>query len=54
MLKEELMFTNPSHDDVKDALASAVDFAVPPMNIFAVKRNNEQPAQYHSRFGGVI
>lgn len=54
ILEEELMFTNPSHDDVKDALASAVDFAVPPMNIFAIKRNNEQPAQYHSRFGGVI
>lgn len=54
VLEEELMFTNPAHDDVKDALASAVDFAVPPMNIFAVKRNNDKPAQYHNRFGGVI
>lgn len=54
ILEEELMFTNPAHDDVKDALASAVDFAVPPMNIFSIKRNQETPAQYHSRFGGVI
>lgn len=54
ILEEELMFTNPAHDDVKDALASAIDFAIPPMNIFAIKRNQEQPAQYHSRFGGVI
>lgn len=54
ILEEELMFTNPAHDDVKDALASAIDFAIPPMNIFAIKRNSEQPAQYHSRFGGVI
>jgi phage terminase large subunit-like protein len=30
VLEEELMFTNPPHDDVKDALASAIDFAVPP------------------------
>jgi phage terminase large subunit-like protein len=54
VLEEELMFTNPPHDDVKDALASAIDFAVPPMNIFAVKKNLEQPLQYHTRFGGVI
>jgi len=53
VLEEELMFTNPAHDDVKDALASAVDFAVPPMNIFSVKRNQEQSMQYHNRFGGV-
>jgi phage terminase large subunit-like protein len=53
VLEEELMFTNPAHDDVKDALASAVDFAVPPMNIFSIKRNQEAPVQYHTRFGGV-
>jgi hypothetical protein len=27
VLEEELIYTNPAHDDVKDALASAVDFA---------------------------
>ena len=54
VLEEELMFTNPAHDDVKDALASAVDFAVPPMNIFAIKKNQERPLHYHARFGGVL
>jgi len=54
VLEEELMFTNPSHDDVKDALASAVDFAIAPLNIFSIKRNNETAHQYHARFGGVI
>ncbi len=53
VLEEELMFTNPAHDDVKDALASAVDFAVPPMNIFAIKKNKEKPMLYNARFGGV-
>jgi len=52
-LEEELMFTNPAHDDVKDALASAVDFAVPPLNIFSVNKSKQQPMQYHARFGGV-
>jgi len=31
ILEEELSSRNPSHDDVKDALASAVDMAVKPM-----------------------
>jgi phage terminase large subunit-like protein len=30
ILEEELIFSNPAHDDVKDALASAVDFATAP------------------------
>lgn len=54
ILEEELMFTNPPHDDVKDALASAVDFAVAPLNIFAIKRNNDTQPQYHTRFGGML
>jgi phage terminase large subunit-like protein len=53
VLEEELMFTNPAHDDVKDALASAVDFVVPPMNIFAIRRNQEKTMQFNSRFGGI-
>lgn len=53
VLEEELMYTNPAHDDVKDALASAVDFAIPPMNIFSIRRNQETPMKYHARFGGV-
>jgi hypothetical protein len=54
VLEEELMFTNPPHDDVKDALASAIDFAVAPLNIFAIKRNNDNQPQYHTRFGGML
>jgi phage terminase large subunit-like protein len=53
VLEEELMFTNPAHDDVKDALASAIDFAVAPLNLFSIKKNQERPMQYHARFGGV-
>lgn len=53
VLEEELVFTNPAHDDVKDALASAIDFAVPPMNLFAYKKSNET-TQFHSRYGGML
>lgn len=54
-LEEELIFANPAHDDVKDALASAIDFAhgQAPVNLF--RKSEEQPHafQYHSRWGGV-
>jgi murein L,D-transpeptidase YafK len=53
VLEEELVFTNPAHDDVKDALASAVDFAVAPINIFSIKKSQEQPMQFNQRFGGM-
>ncbi len=53
ILEEELIFANPPHDDVKDALASAVDFAVPPTNLFSMQKNREPAFQYHGRFGGV-
>jgi phage terminase large subunit-like protein len=52
-LEEELIFANPAHDDVKDALSSAVDFAVAPLNLFnrgSVKTNQ---FQFNSRWGGV-
>ena len=39
-LEEELMSRNPPHDDVKDALASAVDMAVKPAK--QVRRAKEQ------------
>jgi hypothetical protein len=54
VLEEELIFANPAHDDVKDALASAVDFAVAPLNMFSVKKNAEQPMQFNKRFGGIM
>jgi len=53
-LEEELMYTNPPHDDIKDALASAIDFAVPPMNEFYVSPENLYMNQFHQRFGGTL
>ena len=55
VLEEELMFANPSHDDVKDALASAVDFSLgqAPTNIFRLQKANMQAFQYNPKFGGV-
>lgn len=52
-LEEELIFTNPSHDDLKDALAQAIDVSTAPSNSFA-KHAKTQAFQYHGRFGGVL
>jgi phage terminase large subunit-like protein len=52
-LEEELIFMNPPHDDIKDALASAIDFAVPPTNVFRMIKETVAPFAYHGRFGGV-
>lgn len=54
VLEEELVFTNPAHDDVKDALASAIDFATAPVNYFTVKKEANNNMQYHTRFGGSL
>lgn len=53
-LEEELLFANPAHDDIKDALASVVDFAVAPSSIFSNTNTSKPNFQYHSRWGGVI
>lgn len=52
-LEDELVVSNPAHDDVKDALASAVEIAVPPAR---EHRNRERTrrVQFNSRFGGVV
>jgi len=52
VLEEELMFANPSHDDVKDALASAVSFAVAPFSPYRINKP-EASFEYHNRWGGV-
>lgn len=52
-LEEELIFHNPAHDDIKDALASAIDFATAPVNSFRQKSNVTNVVQFHSKFGGV-
>jgi len=55
VLEEELIFQNPAHDDVKDALASAIDFATVPVNVFrSYSSNPVTNFSYHSKFGGVI
>lgn len=53
ILEEELLYTNPPHDDVKDALAAVIDLAVAPMDLFRMKQLNSQPYQWHAKFGGV-
>lgn len=52
-LEEELIFANPAHDDIKDALSSAIDFVTPPLNMFRLKKENSSAVEYHSRWGGV-
>jgi hypothetical protein len=54
-LEDELIFANPAHDDVKDALASAIDFAqgMAPINTFRYQKANQPVLQFHSVFGGV-
>lgn len=54
LLEEELELTNPAHDDIKDALASAVNIAVAPT---ANSFGSSEPifnSMAHSRFGGMI
>jgi len=52
-LEEELIYANPPHDDIKDALASAVDLVLQPVNIMRFRKTLEKPIEYHSRWGGV-
>lgn len=54
-LEEELLFSNPAHDDVKDALASAIDFSdgYAPINQFIRNRENKPVLQFNSKWGGV-
>jgi hypothetical protein len=52
ILEEELEMANPSHDDVKDALASAIDGAIAPLG--AIKPSTFQQYNFaHPRFGGI-
>jgi phage terminase large subunit-like protein len=53
ILEEELILQNPPHDDVKDALASAIDFVIAPLDIFRIRKENMPTYNYHSKFGGV-
>ncbi|MGH7240538.1 MAG: hypothetical protein ACREHG_10830, partial [Candidatus Saccharimonadales bacterium] len=53
VLEEELMFANPAHDDVKDALSSAIDFAIAPVDLFRQRALQENAFEFHGKFGGV-
>jgi hypothetical protein len=51
LLEEELIYFNPPHDDIKDALASCIDFAQAPT--FSIMRQRVNPITYNARWGGV-
>jgi len=53
VLEEELLFANPDHDDVKDALASAVDFALAPLDLYKLTKDRQPVFNFHTKFGGV-
>lgn len=54
LLEEELVLQNPPHDDIKDALASAVEVAVPPSFMgMQVSQAAKLQDNFHPRFGGI-
>lgn len=50
-LEEELTMTHPPHDDVKDALANAIDIAIIPKMRYGMDKSSNIVT--HARFGGV-
>jgi phage terminase large subunit-like protein len=52
VLEDELTQDNPPHDDVKDALACAIEIAVPPSSM-ARRGKTSTNVLIHPRFGGV-
>jgi phage terminase large subunit-like protein len=53
LLEEELIYTNPAHDDIKDALAAAIDYATAPLGDHTHKKESNNVFKFHSRWGGV-
>jgi phage terminase large subunit-like protein len=53
VLEDELILTHPPHDDCMDALASAIDIAVPPSGMLGRDKARSGNIVTHSRFGGV-
>lgn len=51
VLEEELILERPPHDDIKDSLASAIQIAVAPSEMFSTRRVSNQP--FVGRFGGL-
>lgn len=53
-LEEELVLRKPPHDDIKDALASAIDIAVAPSFMgMGHEVQTKNKVQFHKRFGGI-
>lgn len=53
LLEEELSQQRPSHDDIKDCLASAVEASTPP-TFRAVLEKVKRVYEAHTRFGGIV
>lgn len=53
MLEEELVMARPAHDDIKDALASAVMIVIKPKRSRENSGLNGNVVPIHSRFGGI-
>lgn len=53
ILEDELISETPAHDDLKDALAAAVDVAVAPIR-FGGRKTNTVASVYNNRFGGIF
>lgn len=54
VLEEELVLARPPHDDIKDALASAVAIAIKPKRSRGLGEDvNNNVVKFHSRFGGL-
>lgn len=51
-LEEELVLARPPHDDIKDALASVLEIAIPPTGAAKADRSRGNVI-FHPRFGGV-
>ena len=52
VLEDELVSNNPPHDDIKDALATAIEGAIKPAR--TMKRKTEDNVVFHTRFGGRV
>ena len=53
-LEDELVLANPPHDDVKDALASAVSGAVAPTFAMLTAPKQDMAQVINNRFGGIM
>lgn len=53
MLEEELILARPPHDDIKDALASAIEIAIKPKTSRYNEERTSNVIKFNPRFGGV-